>query len=401
MKFAGVDPATFGFVKVTGWKDERQPDGMLSVLTYRGGVRGAVRQEGLRQVTVTFLVLGEDEVAIRHTLSRLTGWLTAPRAACALFGEGEAWRYYRARCQTVSAPERQGLTARVTAVFQCEDPRPYSTATGKPMIDWDAPLCDFTFAGKHCYRDFGLLFEETGYQVLPAPDASIYRIPGRDGTIRMADAGRMVRTITGRLYLCRADGVDAPLSQGEARSRMHRVAEWLTGAGRAPLIMDYEPDKYYEAEVLDAPVISTEKWPNGCFEVTFVCQSAMLSVERGGVEKQGISEPTLLLLFPLKTGMETPLVIDVWNTSDVPLTGVDLSLRDGSIFSVRGLSLGSGDQLTVDGEKQTVLVNGKDAFECYAGGAFPAITGEPNELRVTPYGGATVSALASIRGRWL
>lgn len=101
----------------------------------------------------------------------------------------------------------------------------------------------FSFNGKHC-RDFGCMWnEDDGRVIVPETLRSEYEIAGRSGTVLLPGETRRCFNYSGVLTM-----MQEPASEQEAQTRLRTLAAWLS-AGRCKLAMDYEPSRYYWAQL--------------------------------------------------------------------------------------------------------------------------------------------------------
>lgn len=125
----------------------------------------------------------------------------------------------------------------------------------------------FTFNGRHCRRDMGCWWiEKDGHQISPEVQRNEYEIAGVSGSILMDGATRKGLTFSGTLVMAQE-----PETQTEAQEKLRALMAWLD-CGRQRLIMDYEPGRYYLAQVDKSTTWSLKNWFGGELSVTFTAQ---------------------------------------------------------------------------------------------------------------------------------
>lgn len=268
----------------------------------------------------------------------------------------------------------------------------------------------FTFAGKHCLRDFGCVWgEKDGRKFAPPTSRNSYQIAGVSGTLLLPGYTREATEYGGTLYLVRE-----PRTMHEAAQRMREIAAWLC-AGRDRLILDAEPERYYLAQVDDALQWSLAGWFGGQIAVNFVVQpyAYNLHTDSASTSAQGTSAaPTLHgLTLRVRTGEPAPLVITITCRGSAPVTAAGIALGDNSRrVEFVGLNLTTGQTLRVDMEPPAgAVILGADGAELgsalpYAG-RFDYIAlarGEQTVAVSLTFGDGTGDAWigVSIRGRY-
>lgn len=172
----------------------------------------------------------------------------------------------------------------------------------------------FTFAGLHSYFDMGLDYAEknSGHPLTPRIRRNGYQIAGTSGTILLPGETRDTLNFEGTLY-----PAAEPRSQAEAQAQLRRVAEWLT-QGRRSLIFDYEPQRYYLAEVNRETEWTLKNWFGGELSVRFEAQPYAYNVFTHTASKE-TGDTTAELTLRVETGWPAPLMLQVTNrgTSDI------------------------------------------------------------------------------------
>lgn len=254
----------------------------------------------------------------------------------------------------------------------------------------------FSFNGKHC-RDFGCMWsEDDGRVIVPETLRSEYEIAGRSGTALLPGETRRCFNYSGVLTM-----MQEPASEQEAQTRLRALAAWLS-AGRCKLVTDYEPSRYYWAQLDGRQTWTTKDWFAGQLKVKFLCQPWAYAVKETTQAITGLSSESITLNAVLITGQPAPLRLTVANTGSTAITGV--SVGDGVQLS--GLHLAQGQSVTLDFEPPigATLSTGGNALPFAS--AFRAIKLQNGsntlQVRLTWAGssGRSASIVAAARGRW-
>ena len=254
----------------------------------------------------------------------------------------------------------------------------------------------FSFNGKHC-RDFGCMWnEDDGRVIVPETLRSEYEIAGRSGTVLLPGETRRCFNYSGILTM-----MQEPASEQEAQTRLRALAAWLS-AGRCKLVTDYEPSRYYWAQLDGRQTWTTKDWFAGQLKVKFLCQPWAYAVKETTQAITGLSSESITLNAVLITGQPAPLRLTVANTGSTAITGV--SVGDG--VQISGLHLAQGQSVTLDFEPPigATLSTGGNALPLAS--AFRAIKLQNGsntlQVRLTWAGssGRSASIVAAARGRW-
>lgn len=179
----------------------------------------------------------------------------------------------------------------------------------------------FSFNGKHC-RDFGCMWnEDDGRVIVPETLRGEYEIAGRSGTVLLPGETRRCFNYSGVLTM-----MQEPASEQEAQTRLRTLAAWLS-AGRCKLAMDYEPSRYYWAQLDGRQTWTAKEWFAGQLKVKFLCQPWAYAVEETTQAVAGVSSESTILGINLATGQPAPLRLTVTNTGSTAITGI--SMGDG------------------------------------------------------------------------
>ena len=252
----------------------------------------------------------------------------------------------------------------------------------------------FFFNGRHSRNDMGLLYaEKEGHTIIPKIKRNSYEIAGVSGTVLLDGEQWETIPFEGTLYPAIERG-----TQGEAQYLLRQVAAWLT-AGRCRLIFDYEPDKYYLAELSAASKWSLKNWFGGELPIRFDAQPFAYNVNENSATAN-TTGTTATVTLNVSTGQKAPLKLQVKNTGAAPITGVQI----GSSVVLSGMSLANGQTLTIDMEPPIGAVIGSTNALPYATAFSPILLNSgSNAITVTlTYGSGSKGAqiTASARGRW-
>ena len=240
----------------------------------------------------------------------------------------------------------------------------------------------------------GLLYaEKDGHTIIPKINRNTYEIAGVSGTVLMD--GETLDTIPfeGTLY----PAIERA-SQAEAQQMLRNVAAWLT-AGRCRLIFDYEPGRYYLAELSAASKWSLKNWFGGELPIRFDAQPFAYNVSENSATAN-TTGTTATVTLNVSTGQKAPLKLQVKNTGASPITGVQI----GSAVILAGMNLTNGQTLTINMEPPIGAQIGNTNALPYATAFAPILLANgANNINVQlTYGSGTKGAqiTASARGRW-
>lgn len=254
----------------------------------------------------------------------------------------------------------------------------------------------FTFAGRHS-REFGLLWAESkGHALAPKTERSEYSISGRSGTLLIGGETRKPMDFPGSLYLVDNE----PRTQREAQRRAREIIAWLC-QGRQRLTFDWEPDRFYLAQVDKEVRWSLDNWFGGQIDLTFHCQPWAYSVEPDRMTVN-TTETAITVPFRVSTMGHAPLEVRVTNIGTAPLVGV--SLMGGRVL-LDEMNIVTGGSLTVTMEEPVDAAFGDGTTALPHAQRFDLLTVE-NGLNMVPvvlaYGSGSHSARVELaaRGRW-
>lgn len=261
---------------------------------------------------------------------------------------------------------------------------------------------NFSFGGRHCLRDFGCIYvEKSGHPATPAKTPNEYEIAGLSGTVRMGGETYDPMTFSGTLFF-----VDDPPSQAEAQRRIRQISRWLL-AGRQRLIFDYEPDRYYMAEVASAGQWSYSEWIEGGLSVELSAQPFARSLQPSSVQQVTTAAENAIEL-SVSTGEPAPLRVTVANAGGAVITGVTVSVNGACVALTDALSVEAGDSVTIDMEPPAGALygaSGGSALPCASRFDYIALPAGRHTIGVTLAFGASgtpgAKITASARGRWL
>ena len=200
----------------------------------------------------------------------------------------------------------------------------------------------FTFRGVHSRRDMGLIYaEKDGHVAIPRPQWNTYEIAGVSGTVMFPGETYRPINFDGTLYPARERA-----SQQEAQTLLREVQAWLTG-GRGALVFDYEPQKYYEAELGNECKWSLKNWFGGELSVRFTAQPFARSVQ-SDASTQRVMAPGVTMYLTAHTARPAPAEIEISVTGQTAVvTGVNIG--NGKIV-LTGLEMIYMDTLVISCE---------------------------------------------------
>lgn len=252
----------------------------------------------------------------------------------------------------------------------------------------------FTFGGVHSRRDMGLLYvEKEGHIAIPEIKRNSYQIAGMSGTVLTDGEAWQPFNLEGTLY-----PAEEPATQAEAQALLRDVTAWLT-AGRQKLIFDYEPDKYYEAELSAASKWSLRNWFGGELQIRFQAQPFARNVTPS--EGSATINSSGNVSISVDTGLPAPLVLIVENTGSATIKGVTV----GGKIAFADMQLTRGQVLTISSEAPIGAVIGSGTNAMPYASAFAPVYLDNGVNRVAvglTYTGGSGQAkvTAQVRGRW-
>lgn len=257
---------------------------------------------------------------------------------------------------------------------------------------------NFSFAGKHCLRDFGCIYVESGGHIIsPKVSRNAYEIAGMSGTVLMDGEVYEPVTFGGTLFFD-----VSPPSQTAAQQMLRQIVTWLR-QGRDRLVFDYEPDRYYLAEVNSESNWSYQEWIDGGLSITFECQPYAYNRAESIVRK-AVTGSVAELSLMADTDIAAPLCVEIQNTGAATVTGATVIAQGKSaVFS--GMRLTHGQTLRISMEPPAgANIDGADAMPtCQQFDHITMKRGANNITVVLTYAtGATTGALvtARVRGRF-
>ena len=268
----------------------------------------------------------------------------------------------------------------------------------------------FTFGGKHCMNDFGLLYvEDKGGRIIThARRINEYTIAGASGTVRFPGEAYEKAILSGALY-----PMTSPTSEAEAQALMRSIDAWLYGP-RDKLIFDYEPDKYRLAEVTGESKWSYRDWIDGGLAIEFDVQPFAYAVTPTTPFAYAVvptpTQPNVkeyVYAINVETGLEAPLEATITNSGTAKLTGVTIdcgskrwSFEDMSITQCGVLAISMESPIGATITQGNVITNAlphATRFDVINIEGETAIS-----VKLTFDGSAHSDSVAlSARGRWL
>ena len=200
----------------------------------------------------------------------------------------------------------------------------------------------FTFNGKHCESDFGLLFvEDSGGRILSAArTVNEYEIAGGHGTVRFDGESYQPYERRGSLF-----PLKSPTTEAEAQALMRRVSAWL-GGPRGRLVFDHELDKYLIAECIDSMLWSYEAWIDGGLSIVFKVQPFAYNIRESDTTAT-ITTAATAISMAVSSGVPAPLTARITNTGTAPITGVTIDVGGKRWRFAKGMSVAAGGELLI------------------------------------------------------
>ena len=264
---------------------------------------------------------------------------------------------------------------------------------------------NFSFDGRHCLSDYGLIYVPSDTRPIIAPRAVVsYTVDGMSGTQAYGDQYvAEAYQETGVLYYTgRLD------SETEARALWQRVAQWL-GVGRRQLVWDCEPDHYIMAEIRQLHQ-GQYSWTDKALQVTWLCQPGRWDRHLQVDTVQLTSDaPSVTVAIHADTGEPAPMTITAAIDGSAAVTALEIS-AGGKRVSLTGMAMAPGTELLVQMEHPigAIVTN---AVGSSTQSAMPFM--EQLDVLEIPAGGADVTVKASfdgadglavvtlaVRGRW-
>ena len=257
----------------------------------------------------------------------------------------------------------------------------------------------FTFNGEHSYNNYGLIYSEkdAGHAVIPQIRRNEYQIAGQSGSVLFAGQEYQVMTFSGSLY-----PHEEYETQADAQALIRRVQAWLT-AGRCPLIFDYEPGRYYMAQLTKQSAWSLKNWFGGEISITFEAQPFAYDVLES--EWTATGSTSVSLSPSMATLQPAPAVIEITNTNAAQLTGVTVSLDSVQKIVFSGLTVAQNGVLRISCEAPigaTVTSGGstQDAMaKCTKFNAVTLSAGAHTVALALTYGSGNKGASVKLRAR--
>ena len=257
---------------------------------------------------------------------------------------------------------------------------------------------NFSFAGLHCLRDFGCIYvEKSGHTITPGATRNTYEIAGVSGTLIMPGTIYGTHHFDGALYFLRD-----PPNQQAAQENLRKIGAWLAN-GRQRLVFDYEPHRYYMAEMNDASKWGFSGWMGGGLDIAFDAQPFAYNAQENTAALTTTAASNALDIVA-DTGEAAPLKLTIKNTGTAAISGATITANGKSaVFS--GMAIASGASLTIDMEPPigAVFASGQSALPYATRFDYIALAPGKNTITVTlTYGSGTAGAqiTAAARGRF-
>lgn len=200
----------------------------------------------------------------------------------------------------------------------------------------------FSFDGRHCLSDFGLICVKDEERTLTAPaEVVAYTIGGIQGTKAFGEHRIMqAYPMTVTLYADREMGSETDLTQ-----LWRRAIAWLT-SGRKQLIWDSEPDVYAMAEATEITG-SVKDWIEEGMQVTWLIQPELHSIRPDrlsmNVQDNGWHDGILRI----NTCDPAPVSVCVAPEGSARLSSINVSV-DGKQVLLTGLEAVAGDAVRIE-----------------------------------------------------
>lgn len=252
----------------------------------------------------------------------------------------------------------------------------------------------FSFGGTHT-RDLGLIYaEKDGHIMVPRIRRNTYEIAGHSGNVLLSGETWETFRFEGTLYPERERA-----TQAEAQTLLRQLGVWLS-SGRQRLIFDYEPDKYYLAEISDEVGWSLKNWFGGEIGIVFEAQPFAYNVEKDETTLEWTGQYPAPVV-QLRTGAPAPLELSVLVTGTAPLTRLRVN---GGVIDLNGMSVTQGKTLRISLEAPAgAEIDGENALP-YADAFAPVylVNGDNTVNLSLTYGSGTkgVTITAGARGRY-
>ncbi|MEA4928599.1 MAG: hypothetical protein VB104_07980 [Candidatus Limiplasma sp.] len=194
---------------------------------------------------------------------------------------------------------------------------------------------NFTFAGSHCYRDYGCWAIWSKKPMAPKAKRDSYAIGGRSGTVLLTGTP----VYDEMQWQCQLAFRKPPRSEQQAQRQWRAVCAWLR-AGRAELTLDSEPGRYWLAQV-DAPIDwGNDAWDEGQLTVTFTVQPYSFARDESSSSAVFAAAGSLPLLIP--SVERVPVQVLLRNLGTALLTDITIALGDAAV-ALEGIDLAQGD----------------------------------------------------------
>lgn len=228
-------------------------------------------------------------------------------------------------------------------------------------------MLGFTFNGKHCFNDFGIVMKSKNRPILPEPKEIVEDVPSIDGEYDFSEANPEGRT----KYKTKPIEVECTFFQKDLtylRIRAHEIAAWLS-CGKKPLIFDDETPVYYLAKVSNQLDLEQQIAQLGWFTINFKCDPYAYGVISSNEQLkfgQGLicGYGYRLDMVPTIYTITEPTTIKVYNpgTFVKPIikitgTGSNISIASG-LKTLHYNKAFSNAELKIDCKKMQTTLNG-------------------------------------------
>lgn len=131
-------------------------------------------------------------------------------------------------------------------------------------------MLSFTFGNKNSYIDFGILIAKRPNIPLPKRRVSSVVIPGRSSSLKFDEGTYDDITITLECSI---------IDKKDIIEKIEKIKEWLMTTGESDLIFNFEPNKKYIAQVVNAIDFKQALKYISSFPIIFNCKPFKYSVE--------------------------------------------------------------------------------------------------------------------------
>lgn len=254
----------------------------------------------------------------------------------------------------------------------------------------------FTFAGRHT-SEFGLVWVESkSHTLAPEVIRNEYTIAGKSGTVLLPGKTRKPLEFSGSLFLVD----DEPESQRVAQMKVREILAWLC-QGRQRLVFDYEPERFYLAQVDKSITWNLANWFGGEISITLTAQPDAYSCQADTATLEATTAMVGVQL-DVHTLRPAPLEMRVTNKGAATLTSVAAM---GGRINLDGLNLAKDQSLTISMEEpiSAFFDDGSNALPCAQRFDLVLLEGGTQSIPIVlgfDGSGQKAQISVAVRGRW-